>query len=244
MIERLDITFTSQKRFIADASHDFRTPLTIVRLELELLTNRTDISAEIKEPLDKCIKELKSLSNLAENLLLLARSDSHQLVLKKSDFRLDEMLLDCVSSFNNLALAQNKTFIIDIDEPVELFADKDLIKRAIINSIDNAIKYSLSGNPIRIFNGLDNDTTVIKIINKGKELAPELLSKLFDRFQRVDDSRTTKGYGLGLPIIKAIVESHDGKVVFTSIETVNTLNISLPISENNRLFQKIFDKND
>jgi signal transduction histidine kinase len=144
------------------------------------------------------------------------------------------MLLDCVSNFNNLALAQNKTFIIDIDEPVELFADKDMMKRAIINSIDNAIKYSLSGNPIRINNGLDNGNTIIRIINTGNELSPELLSKLFDRFQRADDSRTTKGYGLGLPIIKAIIEAHGGKVVFTSVETVNTMNISIPILENNR----------
>ncbi len=232
MIERLDITFASQKRFIADASHDFRTPLTIVRLELELLSNRSDLIDEVKEPLDKCIKELKSLSNLAENLLLLARSDSHQLVLKKSDFRLDELVMDCVSSFYNLASTQNKTFIIDIDEPVEVFADKDLVRRAIINSIDNAVKYTLPGNPIRIYNGLDKNNTTIRIINPGQELSSELLSKIFDRFQRADDSRTTKGYGLGLPIIKAIVEAHGGNVTFTSEETQNTMKIVLPIISN------------
>ena len=230
MISRLDVTFESQKRFIADASHDFRTPLTIVRLELELLANRQDIDEYVKAPLDKCIRELKSLSNLAENLLLLARTDSHQLVLKKSEFRLDELIMDSMHSFNNILSAQNKVFILDLDEPVELYADKDLIKRAIINILDNAVKYSNPGNPIKIYNGIENSSTIIRISNTGPELSEELISKLFDRFQRGDDSRTTKGYGLGLPIIKAIIEEHGGKVIFSSVDGENTMIITLSIT--------------
>ena len=228
MIDRLYITFNSQKKFIADASHDFRTPLTIVRLELEMLNNRKDLKEDVKKTIDKCIREIKSLSNLAENLLLLARADSHQLILDKKYFRLDELLVETILNFKNIAISSGKTFKVDIDDPVEIKGDKEMLKRAVINILDNALKYSPQDSSIKIALQEKDNFYIISVSNPGDKIPKEILNKLFDRFERVDKSRTSKGFGLGLPIIKAIAEAHNGKTDFTSEDRTIKVCIYLP----------------
>jgi len=235
MIDRLYVTFNSQKKFIADASHDFRTPLTIVRLELELLNNRKDLKDDVKNTIDKCIKEIKSLGNLAENLLLLARADSHQLILDKKLFRLDELLVETILNFKNIAISNGKTFKVDLDAPIEVVGDMEMLKRAVINILDNAIKYSPQNAQIKI--SLDENTYyyIISVSNPGDIIPSDVLKKLFDRFERADKARTSKGFGLGLPIIKAIAEAHNGKTEFISEGNKITVNVYLPKEQARKL---------
>lgn len=228
MIDRLYITFNSQKKFIADASHDFRTPLTIVKLELELLYSNPELSNSAKESIERCIGEIKSMGNLAENLLLLARADSHQLSLSKQIFRLEELILDIVSNFRAIAKANQKKFNINIEDPVEINADKEMIKRVLINIIDNAIKYSPLNTVIVVNLNETDNSNIIEISNQGTEIEVEKIPQLFDRFERADTSRTSKGFGLGLPIIKTIIEAHNGRVNFISKNEEIKLSIILP----------------
>jgi len=227
MIERLQNTINAQKQFVADASHDFRTPLAIIRLELEMLEERHDISDDVRNSIERSIREIKTLSTMAENLLILARADSRQLFLNKAMFRLDELIMETVAVFNKIALAKNINFNISIDETLEIFADRDMMKRVIINSIDNAIKYSPENKTIKIKLNKSKANIEIIIINEGKTLSSAELSNIFSRFGRADKSRTTKGFGLGMPIIKTIVETHGGSVEFISKNGLNRLIITL-----------------
>jgi heavy metal sensor kinase len=230
MISRLDITFKSHQRFIADASHDFRTPLTVIQMEIELLLGNNEIDEKTKEVLENCLKEIHSLNKLSDNLLFLAKSDAKRLTLNKKLFRLDELIIDCVTKLDTLAQTKNISFRIDSKYPVEITADKELITRALINIIDNAIKYSCKNEIIVLSLDKDNKQTIITIINKGNPIPIDLLPDIFNRFQRGDKSRTSGGFGLGLSIVKAIIESHSGLVTVTSEEERGTsFRIKLPI---------------
>ena len=228
MIDRLEQTINSQKQFIADASHDFRTPLTIIHLELELLLKKQDIGEDVRNSIEKSIREIKSLSTMAENLLILARADAHQLTINKIPFRFDELIIEVVSGFNKIALSSNIKFRIDVASSVVINADKGLIKRLLNNALDNALKYSDENSTIEI-NLSDNDTSVtLEISSHGRTLSKQETNQIFNRFQRMEKSRTTKGYGLGMPIIKTIVQAHNGSVDFTSENGKNSLKISFP----------------
>jgi heavy metal sensor kinase len=227
MIERLQKTINAQKQFIADASHDFRTPLAIIRLELELLEERKDIGDDVRHSIETSIREIKTLSTMAENLLILARADSHQLSLNKTEFRLDELIMETAADFNKMAVVKGISFNIGIDELAEIQADRDMLKRIFTNSIDNAIKYSPENRIIKIELKVENGKAVVVIVNEGKDLTQEELASIFSRFQRLDKSRTSKGFGLGMPIIKTIVETHGGTVEFLSEKGLNKLIITL-----------------
>lgn len=223
MINRLDNTFKIQKRFIADASHDIRTPLTIIQMELELLLNRDTVSQSTKAVIDKCYKETISLSQLAENLMLLARADSNQLKLDKQLFRLDELLIDTVSSFNKLAQSKHINFQIDIgNEEIKYYGDENLIKRALNNLLDNAIKFSDDDSIINCKLEQHANDIILIVNNRGPIISSETLPYIFDRFRRGDQSRTTKGFGLGLSIVYAIVTEHGGEINVQSDETLGT----------------------
>lgn len=228
MIDRLEQTINSQKQFIADASHDFRTPLTIIHLELELLLEKQDIGEDVRNSIEKSIREIKSLSTMAENLLILARADAHQLTINKIPFRFDELIIEVVSGFNKIALSSNIKFRIDVASSVVINADRGLIKRLLNNALDNALKYSDENSTIEI-NLSDDDTSVtLEISSCGRTLSKQEANQIFNRFQRMEKSRTTKGYGLGMPIIKTIVQAHNGNVDFTSENGKNRLKISFP----------------
>jgi len=228
MIDRLEQTIKSQKQFIADASHDFRTPLTIIHLELELLLEKQDIGEDVRNSIEKSIREIKSLSTMAENLLILARADAHQLTINKIPFRFDELIIEAVSGFNKIALSSNIKFRIDVASSVGINADKGLIKRLLNNALDNALKYSDENSTIEI-NLSDDDTSVtLEISSYGRTLSKQEANQIFNRFQRMEKSRTTKGYGLGMPIIKTIVQAHNGSVNFISEKGKNRVKISFP----------------
>lgn len=229
MISRLDLTFKSQQRFIADASHDFRTPLTSIQMELEMLNNKEDIPDSTRVTIDRCLKEINRLTGLADNLLILARADAHQLIIDKKPVRLDEILMDCLSQLNNLAKIKNVNIRLNMKHPIELLADEAMLKRAFINVLDNSIKFSPSNDTVTISLEKKDNNSIIKINNKGNPIPKELLSKIFNRFQRGDASRTSKGFGLGLAIVKAIIEAHHGTVTLESSENLGTtLKIYLP----------------
>jgi two-component system sensor histidine kinase VanS len=164
---------------------------------------------------------------MAENLLILARADSHQLSLNKTEFRLDELIMETAADFNKMAVVKGISFNIGIDELAEIQADRDMLKRIFTNSIDNAIKYSPENRIIKIELKVENGKAVVVIVNEGKDLTQEELASIFSRFQRLDKSRTSKGFGLGMPIIKTIVETHGGTVEFLSEKGLNKLIITL-----------------
>ena len=232
MIERLENTFKSQQRFIADASHDIRTPLTVMQMELELLNNRPGLDEKTRQTSERCLREINSMSQLAENLLLLARADAKQLSISKKSFCLDEIVIECLSSMKNLAKIKNINFRFYINQKVDLLADESLFRRAIINILDNAIKFSPENETLKISVGEKDNIALFTVNNKGVPIPKETQSKIFDRFHRGDQSRTSSGFGLGLAIVKAIVDVHNGKIIVKSNEEQGTtFIINIPLNK-------------
>ena len=212
MIARLHDTFISQQRFVADASHDLRTPLTVIQMELEWLLTQEEPDSKTKFVIDRCLKEIFRLNDLADNLMLLARADAHQLQVNKKYYRLDEQLIESMSSLKTIANTKNISFKINISDAIEINADETMIRRMFVNAIDNAIKYSPENERISISLDNLNGFAQISIQNMGNPIPVESLPKIFERFQRGDRARTSKGFGLGLAIIKAIAQVHVGNV--------------------------------
>lgn len=217
MIDRLEKAFKSQQRFIADASHDIRTPITIVLLELELLL-QNNLPIEVELTINKCINELQNLNKLTQDLLILTRYDSKMLIPKPHFFKFDELIYECIDSVNSLANNKNIDIKFQIDGQTEVYADKALIKRAIFNLLDNAIKFSKEDNVISIKLYEFKNDIMFRIYNESDSIDKDKLQDLFRRFHRADLSRSGSGFGLGLSIVQAIIESHNSKISVDAME--------------------------
>jgi heavy metal sensor kinase len=212
MIARLDATFKSQQQFIADASHDLRTPLTVVQTELELLLFGAKSGGETREALERMLIEVDRLSRLASDLLLLARADARRLEIDARPFRVDELVLECAGQLRGLAERKRVLFRVGIDEPQEIGADESLLRRAIVNIFQNAIAYAPEGSAIEVAVARANGMLRIDVQDRGPGIPAEALPRIFDRFYRVDADRRGTGTGLGLAIVRTVVEAHGGRV--------------------------------
>jgi two-component system, chemotaxis family, CheB/CheR fusion protein len=238
MIGQLEETNTLQKRFIADASHELRTPLTIVQAELDLLLGREGIDKETRDALERISGESRRLAHLANDLLLLAKGDASQVGPGRLA-RVDELVFDCIGQLRTLAANKNITWRIDADEPVEVVCNIPSLSRAVTNLMENAIKYSPAGAVVMLSLRKVLGNAIIEISDSGPGIAKEDLPRVFDRFYRSDLARSAGGFGLGLSIVKAIIEGHGGTVTLESENRKGTTaRISLPAAtfppENNQ----------
>jgi heavy metal sensor kinase len=228
MIARLERTFNSQRRFIADASHDLRTPLTVIRAELELMRSR--VSEEERASLDRAIRGIDNLHRLANDLLLLARADADQLQPDEEEARLDEIVVECASGVMALASRRHISLRLDVSEPLEIRCSSSLLGRAITNVLENAIKYSPEGSSAEVSVVRAGDNARVIVADDGPGIPEEDLPRVLDRFYRGDRARSTQGTGLGLAITKAIIDAHHGVLAIESEPGRGTrVTIDLPI---------------
>ena len=212
MMDRIEQAFTSQKQFVADASHEIRTPLAIIRSELEYAQKQPEKSGTM-ESLATALDEVERLKKLSDDLLLLARLDSASLTMKTQAFRLDELLADCVRKMKTIADARKISLSLTIHDVVELTGDEDKIGRAILNLLDNAIKYSAEGGTVEISTRGSNESVEVEVRDHGVGLNSDDMKSIFERFHRSNSSRSQHdGNGLGLAIVRKILEVHGGNV--------------------------------
>jgi len=237
MIGRLDSSFQSQRQFIADASHELRTPLTIVNSELEF-TLRNAKEDSIREGIEISLSEIDRLTRMVEGLLLLAKIDSDQMPMVIEAVRVDELLVESVRLMGMLAAREKISVDLHIDEAVELKADKDKLRRAIVNVLDNAIRYSNDGGKIsvqlEILNGGARKACII-IRDNGIGVSEEDMPKIFDRFYRGEEPRSSsEGSGLGLAITRELVELNCGSIDLSSqVNKGTTVRMEFPIQAEN-----------
>lgn len=213
MIERLEVDFEKQKRFVSDASHELRTPLSVIHGHVNML-NRW--GKNNPEQLEKSLKTLKfeteNMSRLIENLLYLARGDNNVFSIKKEKFQLNTLLKEVVDE----TLLNHNDFKISYlcDKELKINADFNMLKQLLRILMDNSIKFNKVDGEIIINVEKEVEGILIEVKDNGIGIAPENLPYIFNRFYRVDESRTkaTGGTGLGLSIAKQIVESHQGKI--------------------------------
>lgn len=213
MIERLQDSFESQSKFVSDASHELRTPISVIQGYINLLDRWGKDDKEILQEAINTIKnETSNMTNLIEKLLFLARGDSGSLNLEKETFPLSELIDEVVKE--SRVIAPDHYIINEKNDSIIICADFKLIKQTLRALMDNSIKYTPSKGEIKITSHLEVDNVLIYIEDTGIGIPEEDIPKLFNRFYRVDEARSKKtgGTGLGLAITKQIIDNHNGSL--------------------------------
>jgi heavy metal sensor kinase len=236
LLDRLNLSFERQRRFMADASHELRTPVAILRGEAEVALSRPVRSPEeYRESLGVLHQEAERLTHIVEDLFTLTRADAGQYPLQPGDFYLDELITECVHAARTLASAKNTALIFDPALESPLHADESLLRRMILNLLDNAIKYTPEGGRVTVSCRRVGDEYVLSIADTGTGIPAELHSRIFERFFRVDQARSRAegdgvGAGLGLSISRWIAEAHQGRLELAhSDSTGSTFTAYLPV---------------
>ena len=217
MSERLGLSFKSQKEFVENASHELKTPLSVIQSSLDLALEDGKISKkELKEILDESRTSVKYMSKLTEDLLLLSALEND---IEKEETDTVQILRNCCKNLKTLA--EEKGFKVKITGKKLLVIDGNdiLLSRAFSNIMENSIKYS-QGSEIEVNVRKENDKKIIEFKDNGNGVPEKDVEKIFDRFYRVDKSRSRKtgGSGIGLSITKKIVEVHNGRIYAENIK--------------------------
>jgi two-component system OmpR family sensor kinase len=219
LLSRLDQSFESMRRFVADASHELRTPIAIIRGEADVALSQDRGAAEYQESLAIILDESRRLSHLVDDLLNLARADAGHVKLQTHDFYLNDLLADCCRSVQALAAARQIAVECCGPGDIQFRGDEELLRRLVMNLLDNAIRYTPPGGRVEAvletFSNVNQGSQIrISISDTGMGIGPEAVPHIFERFFRADKARSRQdgGFGLGLAIVKWIAESHNGVV--------------------------------
>ncbi len=228
MIARLEDSFNKERQFTADASHELRTPITIITSQSEeaLIKDKLD---NYRKAFDVIIVESKRLGSLISQLLLLARSDEgkHNLNIEKLNLRI--IAEGVINEMNDTAIKKDVKIFLDSDPVVKIKADQTFITMLFLDLIDNGIKYNKKGGSINVALVNEKNSARITISDTGIGVSKKNISSIFDRFYRVDKARTERSSGLGLAIVRSIVGIHGGSIdVKSKLGTGTTFEIVLP----------------
>ena len=228
LLDRLSQSFERQQRFMADASHELRTPVAILRGETEVALSQDARSLEeYRESLEVLHQEAARLTHIVEDLFTLTRADAGQYPLQPRDFYLDELVGECVHSARTLALAKKISLHLDESAESPIHADESLLRRMILNLLDNAIKYTPEGGQVTVTCDRAGNEYVVSFTDTGDGIPAELQARIFERFFRADKARSRAendggGAGLGLSISRWIAEAHHGRLELTSSGSVGS----------------------
>jgi two-component system heavy metal sensor histidine kinase CusS len=216
MLDRLEGGFARVWQFTVDLAHDLRTPLGNLRGTNEVALARTRTPAEYQALLGSNIEECDRVSRTIESVLFLARADNPQFALQRSTLDVREELQRIADYFEGIA--SDARVAIDIQGSATILADRELFRRAVGNLLSNALRYTPPEQTITLLATQTNDAVTVAVENPGAGISAEHLDKLFDRFYRVDRSRSdsANSTGLGLSIVKSIIELHGGRVTVDS----------------------------
>lgn len=234
-LARLETSFEQLRRFTADASHELRTPLTAIRSVGEVALQHSGDAAYYREMIGSMLEEADRLTRLVQSLLTMSRVDAGSIQLQKSSLDVLSLAKESAAMLEVLAEEKGQTIAVDGDTSVTVSADPLILRQALINLIHNAVEYSPAGGAIQVnVHALQRDA-VIEVRDNGPGIAPEHADKIFQRFYRVDKSRSRAegGAGLGLSIVKWAVSAHGGKVELSPNSASGcTFVIHLPLGEN------------
>lgn len=217
MIERLKVSFEKQNQFVSDASHELRTPISVIQGYANLIDRwGKDDQKVLQESIEAIKNETSNMGELVERLLFLARGDIGRLKLSKENIKLAQLAEEVVKESRLIAPEHNLNFI--VDESIEVNADRKMLKQMLRALVDNSIKFTPKGGKIGIFAELETNKVKIIVRDTGAGIHQNEIENIFNRFYRVDKARTkeTGGSGLGLSIVKWIVDAHDGEIFVES----------------------------
>jgi len=228
MTERVEAAFGAQRQFAADASHELRSPLTVLGGYVDVLkSGALDTPETASRILGSMRREIDRLSRLAADLLLLTQ-------LEAGGGRLAPIALDAADLLDDLAeaarvMSGDHSVEVVRDSPLTVVADRDRLTQALLNLVDNAVRHARPGGVVRLSGRRDGGSVVLEVFDEGDPIRPEDLPRLFDRFYRADRTREPGRHaGLGLAIVKAIVEASGGTISASSGEDGTRFTIRLP----------------
>ncbi|HUI77187.1 MAG TPA: heavy metal sensor histidine kinase [Bryobacteraceae bacterium] len=218
LLSRLDQSFASMRRFVQDASHELRTPLAVIQAEADVTLSRDRSPAEYQESLTTIQEESRRLARLVDDLLNLASADAGHVQLRVEELYLNDLVAECCRSMRPLAAARNVELECRSSNDVAVRGDEQLLRRMILNLLDNAIRYTPPGGRVTAGVETQGSEVRIQVADTGIGIAPEASTHVFDRFYRADKARSRQegGFGLGLSIVKWIAELHHGAVELAS----------------------------
>ncbi len=222
MLASLQAASQAEQRFVSDASHELRAPLTAIQGNLELLFRHQHMpEAEREEAVCEALRETNRLSRLVADLLVLARADAGN-TLKRCPLDLDSVVLEAFHEARHLS--QGQTLTLDGFEPARVEGNEDKLKQLLLILLDNAIKYTTPGGQITVRFQRQAADAVMIVRDTGIGIPPEELPHIFERFYRADPARSRDpgGTGLGLPIAQWIAEQHEGKATVESVPNQGT----------------------
>jgi two-component system, OmpR family, sensor kinase len=208
MLERLQRALERERSFVANASHELRTPLALLKAELDLALRRPRTPAELEESLRSAAVETDRLARLAEDLLVLARSDEQQLSLQLETVPVRELLGRVADRYRRQAEANDRSVDVIAPDGLHLKGDVLRLEQALGNVVDNAVRHG--GGPIHLSAVDQNGSVELHVVDEGSGFPPDFLPHAFERFSRADEARTDGGAGLGLAIAAVIAEAHEG----------------------------------
>lgn len=217
MLARLEEAFVAQSRFIADASHELRSPLSNLRGTVEVALRQSRSTEEYREALTIALSEAERMSRLVQELLMLSRVDAKQFSMDVAPCELSDIARGAVAAY--AARAREKAIDLHLDaQPVTVLGDAHRLREVVDNLLDNGLRHAPSGSRVGVRIGRTEDHALLAVEDAGPGLSPDQQAHVFDRFYRVDDARArdSGGVGLGLPIAKAIVEAHSGRIDVSS----------------------------
>ena len=208
MLARLEAALDHERRFVADASHELRTPLALLKAELELALRRPRTAEQLRAAVESAAEETDRLVLLAEDLLLIARSDQEVLGLRIEPVDLGALARSTADRFVERASSVQRRVDVEIPSRTEVSADRLRLEQALRNLVDNALGYgegtiTITARPV-------GDAIEIHVLDEGQGFSQEVAARAFERFARGDDARTRGGSGLGLAIVEAVAQAHGG----------------------------------
>jgi two-component system, OmpR family, sensor kinase len=208
MLERLESAIERERDFVADAGHELRTPLSLLRTELELALRQGKSEDELRDALRSASQEAERLSQLAEDLLLIARADRGRLDLRVEPMDVDELFASVVSRFEWRAEDAERPLQAQSASGLRIDGDRLRLEQALANLVDNALRYG--EGLVRLWATEKDGNVQLHVTDEGRGFPPDFLDRAFERFTRSDPARGRGGAGLGLSIVKAIAQAHGG----------------------------------
>jgi two-component system OmpR family sensor kinase len=215
VVARLEAGLERERRFVGDASHELRTPLALLQTELELALRRPRSADELRASLTSAAEEVDRLTQLAEDLLVLARADEGRLPLRRTTISVRDLLETVERRFAPRAAASGRVIQLDAPEGARINADRLRLEQALGNLVDNALRHG--GGGVRLEARRSDGRVTLRVIDEGEGFPLSFLPRAFERFTRADEARGRGAAGLGLAIVDAITRAHGGTAAASNL---------------------------
>jgi signal transduction histidine kinase len=231
LLARLRQALQTERQFIADASHEFRTPVSVIRsaADVALARDHRD-EPDYREALAITREQARRLTRLVDDMLVLARADAGGYPFRPVALYLDELVSDCRKTLDVLANERHVRIETGASRDLPFTGDEDLLRRMLLNLVQNAVQHTRAGGAVRVTLSADAAAATIRVADEGEGIPRPQQTRIFERFVQLDAARRHAGAGLGLPIARWIAEAHGGRLDLESSDSHgSTFCVHLPL---------------